>query len=163
MNGWPRPVCATRWPAACYLFDSIAVVPVTTCPAERLYSSGKGCGIRTAPERAKGQGMQAVATRRASTLSYKWQAAIIVGLGLFLSVLDNTIVSVALPAMRQAFNTDFDTITWVVTAYFLAQAAVIPVTGISATAWAPSWSSWRRWRSLCWARPAACWRRAKKR
>lgn len=73
--------------------------------------------------------MQAVARPHAPSLEYKWQAAIIVGLGLFLSVLDNTIVSVALPAMRQTFNTDFDTITWVVTAYFLAQAAVIPVTG----------------------------------
>ena len=30
-------------------------------------------------------------------LAYKWQAAIIVGLGLFLAVLDSTIVSVALP------------------------------------------------------------------
>jgi MFS family permease len=52
-----------------------------------------------------------------------------VTLGLFLSVLDSTIVSVALSAMRQEFKIDFDTITWVVTAYFLAQAAVIPVTG----------------------------------
>ncbi len=62
-------------------------------------------------------------------LEYKWQAAIIVALGLFLSVLDSTIVSVALPAMRNDFHTDFNTITWVVTAYFLAQAAVIPVSG----------------------------------
>jgi EmrB/QacA subfamily drug resistance transporter len=62
-------------------------------------------------------------------LEYKWQAALIVALGLFLAVLDSTIVSVALSAMRQDFKTDFDTITWVVTAYFLAQAAVIPVTG----------------------------------
>lgn len=63
------------------------------------------------------------------TMDYKWRAAIVVALGLFLSVLDSTIVSVALPAMRAAFHTDFNTITWVVSAYFLAQAAVIPVTG----------------------------------
>jgi len=30
--------------------------------------------------------------------------------------------------MRQTFNTDFDTITWVASGYFLAQAAVIPIT-----------------------------------
>jgi len=62
-------------------------------------------------------------------LEYKWQAAIVTALGLFMAVLDNTIVSVALPQMAKAFNTDLPTIAWVATAYFLAQAAVIPVTG----------------------------------
>ncbi|HLW02469.1 MAG TPA: DHA2 family efflux MFS transporter permease subunit [Ktedonobacterales bacterium] len=62
-------------------------------------------------------------------LDYKWQAAIVSTLGLFMAVLDNTIVSVALPQMQTAFHTDFDTITWVVSGYFLAQAAVIPITG----------------------------------
>lgn len=66
-------------------------------------------------------------------LDYKWRAAVIVALGLFLSVLDSTIVSVALPAMRTNLHTDFNTITWVVTAYFLGQAAVIPVTGYLST------------------------------
>ncbi|HEV8191706.1 MAG TPA: DHA2 family efflux MFS transporter permease subunit, partial [Ktedonobacterales bacterium] len=50
-------------------------------------------------------------------------------LGLFMAILDNTIVNVALPQMAKAFNTNQETITWVVTAYFLAQAAVIPITG----------------------------------
>jgi EmrB/QacA subfamily drug resistance transporter len=68
-----------------------------------------------------------------TNLDYKWQAAIIVALGLFLSVLDSTIVSVALPAIRSDFHTDFNTVTWVVTAYFLAQAALIPVTGYIST------------------------------
>ncbi len=62
-------------------------------------------------------------------LAYKWQAAIVTAIGLFMAVLDNTIVSVALPQMQTAFHTDFDTITWVISAYFLAQAAVIPITG----------------------------------
>src|SRR5260370_40571473 len=31
--------------------------------------------------------------------------------------------------MQRAFHTDFETITWVVTGYFLAQAAIIPVVG----------------------------------
>jgi EmrB/QacA subfamily drug resistance transporter len=62
-------------------------------------------------------------------LDYKWQVAIIGALGLFMAVLDNTIVSVALPQMQLAFKTDFSTITWVATGYFLAQAAVIPIAG----------------------------------
>jgi EmrB/QacA subfamily drug resistance transporter len=63
-------------------------------------------------------------------LEYKWQAAIVVAVGLFMGVLDVTIVSVALPQMQAYFHTDRDTITWVATAYLLAQAAVIPVTGV---------------------------------
>jgi EmrB/QacA subfamily drug resistance transporter len=62
-------------------------------------------------------------------LDYKWRAAIVVALGLFMAVLDNTIVNVALPQMESAFHTNLESIEWVVTAYFLAQAAVIPVTG----------------------------------
>lgn len=62
-------------------------------------------------------------------LEYKWQAAIVVAIGLFMAILDNTVVNVALPQMASAFHTNLDTIKWVSTAYFLAQAAIIPVTG----------------------------------
>ena len=62
-------------------------------------------------------------------LDYKWQAAIVVALALFMAILDNTIVNVALPQMAKAFGTDLQSIEWVATAYFLAQAAVIPVAG----------------------------------
>ncbi|EFH84512.1 DHA2 family efflux MFS transporter permease subunit [Ktedonobacter racemifer] len=62
-------------------------------------------------------------------LNYRWQATIVLVLGLFMAVLDNTIVSVALPQIQKAFNTSFDTVTWVSTGYFLSQAAVIPIIG----------------------------------
>lgn len=62
-------------------------------------------------------------------LDYKWQASLVGALGLFMAVLDNTVVNVALPQMQTFFNTDRTTIIWVATAYFLAQAAVIPITG----------------------------------
>jgi EmrB/QacA subfamily drug resistance transporter len=62
-------------------------------------------------------------------IEYKWRAALVVALGLFMAILDNTIVNVALPQMQAAFSTDRTTITWVATAYFLSQAAVIPITG----------------------------------
>jgi EmrB/QacA subfamily drug resistance transporter len=62
-------------------------------------------------------------------LEYKWRAAIVVAIGLFMAILDNTIVNVALPQMANAFHSDLETIKWVATAYFLAQAAIIPVTG----------------------------------
>jgi EmrB/QacA subfamily drug resistance transporter len=62
-------------------------------------------------------------------LSYRWQVALVVALGLIMSSLDNTIVSVVLPQIAAAFHTDFQSVTWVGSAYFLAQAAVIPVVG----------------------------------
>jgi MFS family permease len=49
--------------------------------------------------------------------------------GLCMAILDNTIVTVTLPQMQNAFQTDFPTISLVVTAYILAQAAVIPIVG----------------------------------
>jgi DHA2 family multidrug resistance protein len=62
-------------------------------------------------------------------LAYKWQAAIVVVIGMFMGVLDNTIVNVALPRMQHAFNTDWQSVVWVASAYFLSSAAVIPITG----------------------------------
>jgi EmrB/QacA subfamily drug resistance transporter len=62
-------------------------------------------------------------------LNYRWQATIVLVLGLFMAVLDNTIVSVALPQIQKAFQTNYDAVTWVSTAYFLSQASIIAVTG----------------------------------
>jgi EmrB/QacA subfamily drug resistance transporter len=62
-------------------------------------------------------------------IPYRYAVALTAALGLFMAVLDNTIVNVALTAMQRAFNTDVNTIQWIVTGYFLAQAAVIPVSG----------------------------------
>src|SRR5690348_5751677 len=62
-------------------------------------------------------------------LTYRWQATIVIALGLLMAILDSTIVSVVLPQMATAFHTDYSTITWVGTGYFLANAAVIPIVG----------------------------------
>src|SRR3981081_3104586 len=62
-------------------------------------------------------------------LTYRWQATLVIALGLLMAVLDTTIVSVVLPQMALAFKTDYDTITWVGTGYLLANAAIIPIVG----------------------------------
>src|SRR3979490_1111468 len=62
-------------------------------------------------------------------MAYKWRASLVVALALFMAVLDNTIVKVALPQRQSSFQTDYQSVIWVITAYFLAQAAVIPITG----------------------------------
>jgi EmrB/QacA subfamily drug resistance transporter len=50
-------------------------------------------------------------------------------LGTFMVILDNTVVNVALPTLGRVFRTDLSLLQWVVTAYMLAQAAVIPLSG----------------------------------
>jgi DHA2 family multidrug resistance protein len=62
-------------------------------------------------------------------IQYKYAVALTASLGLFMAVLDNTIVNVALIPMANAFKTDINSVQWVITAYFLAQAAVIPAAG----------------------------------
>jgi EmrB/QacA subfamily drug resistance transporter len=62
-------------------------------------------------------------------IPYKYAVALTAALGLFMAVLDNTIVNVGLIPMQKAFNTDLNAVQWVITAYFLAQAAVIPAAG----------------------------------
>ena len=62
-------------------------------------------------------------------LTYRWQATLVIALGLLMAILDSTIVSVVLPQIATAFHTDFQTITWVGTGYFLSNAAVIPIVG----------------------------------
>ena len=49
--------------------------------------------------------------------------------GTFMVVLDNTVVNVALPQLGQVFGAELSLLQWVITAYFLAQAAVIPLSG----------------------------------
>src|SRR6266702_2889367 len=50
-------------------------------------------------------------------------------LGTFMVILDNTVVNVALPTLGRVLNTDLAVLQWVIPAYMLAQAAVIPLSG----------------------------------
>ncbi|WCB96033.1 hypothetical protein DSM104299_04787 [Baekduia alba] len=61
-----------------------------------------------------------------------WRIAIVVILGAIMSVLDTTIVNVALDDLSIDLHSSLDSIQWVVTGYLLALAAVIPVTGWAA-------------------------------
>src|ERR1043165_2369560 len=61
-----------------------------------------------------------------------WRIAIVVILGAIMSVLDTTIVNVALDTLSKDLHAPLDSIQWVVTGYMLALAAVIPVTGWAA-------------------------------
>jgi EmrB/QacA subfamily drug resistance transporter len=61
-----------------------------------------------------------------------WRIAGVVILGMVMSILDTTIVNVALRTLGHDLHSTIAQIQWVVTGYLLALAAVIPVTGWAA-------------------------------
>jgi EmrB/QacA subfamily drug resistance transporter len=56
----------------------------------------------------------------------------VVVLGAIMSILDITVVSVAIPTFQREFNATYATVAWTMTAYTLALATVIPITGWAA-------------------------------
>jgi len=60
---------------------------------------------------------------------YKWFVLGNVMLGTFMAVLDSTIVNVSLPKIMSSFGVGLSTIQWVITAYMLAMAAMLPTSG----------------------------------
>jgi len=56
-----------------------------------------------------------------------WMAPVLVALiGAFMSILDTSIVNVAIPTMMNVFNVDTSEIQWVSTIYLLALGVVVP-------------------------------------
>ncbi len=58
----------------------------------------------------------------------KWGALISVAFGAFLATLDSSIVNVSIPAIMADFGSNLTDIEWVVTAYMLAFAVLMPLT-----------------------------------
>lgn len=75
-------------------------------------------------------GPQPSLPERIGRFEYKWVALAVVLLGSIMTLIDATVVNVALPTLQSAFHSQsYNDISWVVTAYLLAQGAVIPITG----------------------------------
>lgn len=66
---------------------------------------------------------------RIRSLDYKWLVAIVFVTGLFMDIMDSTIVNVALPTLGRDFHAPTTTLEWVVTAYLLSLAVWIPASG----------------------------------
>lgn len=59
-----------------------------------------------------------------------WLGPVLVTLvGMFMSILDSSIVNVAISTMMNVFNTDTNGIEWVSTAYMLAMGMIVPMSG----------------------------------
>src|SRR5438105_2237143 len=68
--------------------------------------------------------------RRSGRFEYKWVALAVVLTGTIMTILDATIVNIAIPTLQTDLHAaSYSDIAWVVTGYLLAQGAVIPMTG----------------------------------
>lgn len=68
-------------------------------------------------------------------VSYRWWVLANVMIGTFMAVLDATIVNVGLPKIMAAFGADVDKVEWVMTAYLLVFAVMLPTSGWVADHW----------------------------
>ncbi|HET6448348.1 MAG TPA: MDR family MFS transporter [Conexibacter sp.] len=78
---------------------------------------------------ARGTGTGATGARDAPLGREVWVVAGVVVLGVFMSILDTTIVNVALDTLARELHAPLDTIQWVATGYLLSLAIVIPLSG----------------------------------
>ncbi|NQX69930.1 DHA2 family efflux MFS transporter permease subunit [Paenibacillus alba] len=60
---------------------------------------------------------------------YQWLALLVLILGTFLAILDNSLMNVAIPKLMAVFGSTSTEIEWVVTGYMLASAVVVPMGG----------------------------------
>ncbi len=68
------------------------------------------------------------APRRIGNLPYKWIVAVVVIFGLFMTILDGTIVNIAIPSLQNVFGANLTSVQWVLTAYTLVQGVATPLT-----------------------------------
>jgi EmrB/QacA subfamily drug resistance transporter len=73
--------------------------------------------------------MSATARRTTDRFSYKWIVAAVFVSGMFIDILDTTIVNVALPDLGREFHATTASIEWIVLGYLLSLAVWIPASG----------------------------------
>jgi EmrB/QacA subfamily drug resistance transporter len=59
----------------------------------------------------------------------RWFALVVVSSGMWLSVMNISIVNIAMPSMARDLGVDITAIAWIVTGFFLTQATLLPVAG----------------------------------
>ncbi|HEY4383075.1 MAG TPA: DHA2 family efflux MFS transporter permease subunit [Ktedonobacteraceae bacterium] len=65
---------------------------------------------------------------RSGGLPYKWIVAGVIIFGLFMTILDSTIVNIAIPRLQNTFGATLTSVQWVLTAYTLMQGVATPLT-----------------------------------
>jgi MFS family permease len=86
--------------------------------------------VAVAPPAAPVEDGATLGNPRSGRFDYKWIALGVVLLGTIMTILDATIVNIAIPTLQSDLKAgSYADIAWVVTGYMLAQGAVIPMAG----------------------------------
>jgi EmrB/QacA subfamily drug resistance transporter len=83
------------------------------------------------------EGNEAITPATGRIEAHVWRIAGVVIIGSIMSILDTTIVNVALETLGRELHSTLADIQWVITGYMLSLAAVIPVTGWAARRFGP--------------------------
>lgn len=70
--------------------------------------------------------VNAQAVPQEGRIAYKWIVAMVVIIAVFMSILDQTIVNIAIPRLQSAFGADLHEVQWVLTSYILTQGVITP-------------------------------------
>src|SRR5512136_1162554 len=74
-------------------------------------------------------GTETAAIEKPRGLEQKWKVLISIMFGIFMIILDSTIVNIAFPTLRQAFGASLANAQWVISVYVLALGITTPVSG----------------------------------
>ena len=89
-----------------------------------------------------------------------WAVLAVLCLGLFMILLDGTIVNIAIPRIMTSFGTGLSNVEWVMNAYVLAFAVLLVTLGRFGDLYGRRRLLSPAWRSSRWPRWPAAWRRA---
>ena len=73
--------------------------------------------------------------RKLTRMPYKYQVAAVFIFGLFMDIMDSTVVNVALPQLSHDFKASTGAVEWTVTGYLLSLAVFIPAAGFISDRW----------------------------
>src|SRR5215471_16120455 len=76
------------------------------------------------------QQMRATASGIAAPGLSTWAAFLLMCLGMFMAILDIQVVATSLPTIQLALGISKDAISWIQTAYLIAEVIAIPLTGL---------------------------------
>ncbi len=93
------------------------------------FVSGDYCTMRTSSQAVTSRPASSSAAAASTSAAYLWWAMTSIVLGGYISVLTSHVMNMVLPKMMSDLGTDVITIRWVVTAYMIANAVVMPLSG----------------------------------
>ena len=108
--------------------DRTGVLDEPAGPLKQPIAPGRGPARPThRPEPAAGGGTRSAAGRPGAAAEAKWGLPLaVVVVGMFMSVLDTSIVNVAIPSMQKEYGASLTDIEWVATAYTLCLGVIVP-------------------------------------